>query len=76
MQQSTSDSGRRRSGGGGGGASLTRAGAGRLASGPCLRRCEDGRGRLRRNVELAIIMSMMAQTIQCEGCARSGSAPT
>ena len=48
MQQSTSDSGRRRSGGGGGGASLTRASAGRLASGPCLRRCEDGRGRLRR----------------------------
>ena len=27
-------------------------------------------------VKLAIIMSMMAQTIQCEGCARSGSAPT
>ena len=48
MQQSTSDSGRRRSGGGGGGASLTRASAGRLASGPCLRRCEDGRGRLRQ----------------------------
>ena len=57
MQQSTSDSGRRRSGGGGGGASLTRAGAGRLASAHVCADVKTGEGGY---VELAIIMSMIA----------------